>query len=120
MTGENENDYRFVAEEERRAGSGQAQSADTTLLAGSSCAPDTDQNPCNTEDRMEDDPVSASVSGIELFSKREASKTVLENMAADIKETATEQPSEVPTPSITTPSAHVRSEEHTSELQSLA
>lgn len=107
MTGENENDYRFVAEEEHRAGSGQAQSADTTLLAGSSCAPDTDQNPCNTEDRMEDDPVSASVSGIELFSKREASKTVLENMAADIKETATEQPSEVPTPSITTPSAHV-------------
>lgn len=67
MTGENENDYRFVAEEEHRAGSGQAQSADTTLLAGSSCAPDTDQNPCNTEDRMEDDPVSASVSGIELF-----------------------------------------------------
>ncbi len=107
MTGENENDYRFVAEEEHRAGSGQAQSADTTLLAGSSCAPDTDQNPCNTEDRMEDDPVSASVSGIELFSKREASKTVLENMAADIKETATEQPSEVPTLSITTPSAHV-------------
>lgn len=43
MTGENENDYRFVAEEEHRAGSGQAQSADTTLLAGSSCAPDTDQ-----------------------------------------------------------------------------